>query len=331
MSDIAAMAGVSVSTVSRALQDNKDIAEDVRARVKAIAHEHGYVVNQSARSLRMQNTRTIGLVLPMGHETGQRLTDPFLLEFIGYLAEEVIKRRYDILLSKVPEPEPNWLNHLVQSHRFDGLLLIGQSDQHAAINALALRYTPMVVWGERIADQAYCSVGVDNVEGGRMAADHVLDAGSRAPLFLGPPGIPEADSRFRGFVMALAARSIPAPADGRVETRFTYASAYDAVTALVRRKRVFDGLVCASDVIAYGAMAALNDAGIKVPQQVNVCGFDDVALARTLNPPLTTIRQDMELGAEFMVRMLFERMAGNKSSSAVIPAKLVVRGSTRTV
>lgn len=331
MADIAALAGVSISTVSRALQNSKDIAEDLREKIRTIADEQGYVVNQSARNLRVQSTRTIGLVLPMGHETGQQLTDPFLLEFIGYLAEEVIKHRYDILLSKVPEPEPNWLGNLVKSQRFDGLLMIGQSDQHEAINAVAAKYKPIVVWGERLSGQTYCSVGVDNIMGGRMATDHILEAGSRNPLFLGPSQVPEVDSRYRGFKDGLAAAAIKGSENRLVETHFTYDSAHSVVSGLIRGKRKFDGLVCASDVIAWGAMVALREAGLSVPDQVNVCGFDDVALARTLTPPLTTVRQDLRMGAEFMVRLLFERMEDQRSSSAVIPANLIVRGSTRQI
>ena len=331
MADIAALANVSISTVSRALVDSPDIADDLKDKIRGIADAHGYVVNQAARSLRSQSTRTIGLILPMGHETGQQISDPFLLEFIGCLAEEVISRRYDILLSKVPEPEPNWLGNLVQSHRFDGLLVIGQSDQHAAINALASKYEPLVVWGERMKDQAYCSVGVDNVMGGRMAAEHVIEAGSRDPLFLGPKHVPEVDARQRGFLDALANANINPKADPFVETHFTYESAYEVASDLIRSKRKFDGLVCASDVIAYAAMKALEDAGIAVPDQVNVCGFDDVSLARTLTPPLTTIRQDLKMGARFMVSLLFDRMEGKKSSSAVIPASLIIRRSTRPI
>jgi DNA-binding LacI/PurR family transcriptional regulator len=188
-----------------------------------------------------------------------------------------------------------------------------------------------VVWGERLPGQSYCSVGVDNVMGARMATDHILEAGSGNPLFLGPPQVPEVDSRYRGFCDSLRAAGVKGSEDRLVETHFTYDSAYSVVSGLVRQKRKFDGLVCASDVIAWGATIALRDLGISVPDQINVCGFDDVALARTLTPPLTTVRQDLKLGAEFMVRLLFERMEGQLSSSAVIPANLIVRGSTRPV
>jgi DNA-binding LacI/PurR family transcriptional regulator len=331
MADIAALAGVSIATVSRALQDNKDIAEDVRARVKAIAAEQGYAVNQSARNLRSQSTKTIGIVLPLGHETGQQLTDPFFLEFIGCLAEEVMKRRYDILLSKIPQPEPNWLSLLVQSHRFDGLLVIGQSDQHETIDAVASKYLPMVVWGEKLPGQHYCSVGVDNVAGGQLATEYLLSAGSHNPLFLGPQKVPEVESRYRGFVEGLKAASIKTPQGRAIEAHLTQESAYETVKDLLRNRRKFDGLVCASDVIAAGAIEALQEAGLSVPDDVNVCGYDDVAMARTFTPPLTTIKQDMKLGAQFMVQMLFERLEGNRSSSAVLPANLIVRKSTRRV
>ena len=170
MSDVARLAGVSVSTVSRALAGSPLIPKPLRDKIEAIAEEAGYAVNHSARTLRMQTTRTIGVVLPIGQQTDQRATDPFLIEMVGHLTDEVIKRGYDLLVSKAPAPRDGWLSSLIQSHRFDGMLMIGQSDQSAGLSDVARRYMPMVVWGERSPESAYCTVGVDNVYGGRASA-----------------------------------------------------------------------------------------------------------------------------------------------------------------
>jgi DNA-binding LacI/PurR family transcriptional regulator len=329
MVDVARLAGVSLATVSRALAGSPLVPDAQRQRILAIAEDHGYAVNSAASNLRKQTTQTVGLVLPMGHETLQQVTDPFLLELTGNLSEEVFKRGYDLLMSKNPAPHHGWLPALVRSHRFDGLLVLGQSDQHPEINALSGGYDPMVVWGERLADQTYCSVGVDNVDGGRMAARHLLACGRTQILFLGPTQVPEVASRLKGFNEALTAAGLPPKPNQVVEAHFTQASAYDTVRGLIAARRKFDAIFAASDVIALAAITALTDSGRSVPQDVSVCGFDDVAMSKNLSPPLTTIRQDLRLGAQLMVDLLFRRMAGEKTSSAIIPASLIERGSTQ--
>jgi DNA-binding LacI/PurR family transcriptional regulator len=328
MADISRMAGVSVSTVSRALAGSALVPQSVREKIEVIAQENGYVVNHAARNLRLQTTRTVGLVLPMGHETGQRITDPFLLEMIGHLSEEVIRRGYDVLLTKISEPNEGWLNGLIQSHRFDGLLMLGQSDQHATINDVGARYLPMVVWGEKLKGQAYCSVGVDNVFAGSLATQHLLGLGRQHVRFIGPSHVPEVDSRYQGYLEAMGTKHKKGVSIDLIESHFTFESAYEATRELIRSRVKFDALFAASDVIANGAMTAITEAGLNIPQDVAVCGFDDVALARSLSPPLTTIRQDLAMASKLMVDLLFKRMEGDLTSSAVIPASLIVRGST---
>ena len=331
MADIARMAGVSVSSVSRALAGSPLIPQTQRDKINAIARENGYVVNLAARNLRLQTTQTIGLVLPLGHEDGQAISDPFLLELIGCLADEVVRRGYDLLLSKVTATHEGWLRELTGSHRFDGLLVLGQSDQHKVINNLAHHYPAMVVWGEKLPDQAYCSVGVDNCLGGYLATRHMVASGCRDILFLGPKGIPEAEARFSGYARGLASAPFRMGEAIECETHFFYESGYEVVRDLIHQKHVFDGLFCASDIIAQGAMAALAEAGLRVPEDVAVCGFDDIAVAKNLSPALTTVCQDRKLGAKHMVDLLFRRLGGEASEPMVMAPNLVVRASTRPV
>ena len=328
MADIAKLAGVSVSTVSRALAGSPLIPQAQRDKIEAIARGQGYVVNAAARNLRTQTTQTIGIVLPAGHETGQKITDPFLLEMIGHLSEEVIRRGYDVLLTKISAPRDGWLNTLVQSHRFDGMLMIGQSDQHRAIDGIAKTYAPMVVWGERLPHQVYATVGLDNVLGGRLATEHLIGLGRKSIRFMGPAQVPEVDSRYRGYLQAMAQSAHPAVSTDPIDCRFTDESAYEVMKGLIAAKTPLDALFCASDVIAGGARRALHDCGRSVPEDVALVGFDDVALARYMAPPLTTVRQDLAEAATVMVDMLFRRMQGEKAPSTFIPAKLVVREST---
>ncbi len=328
MADIAKLAGVSVSTVSRALAGSPLIPQAQREKIEAIARGQGYVVNAAARNLRTRTTQTIGIVMPWGHETGQTMVDPFLLEMIGHLSEEVIRRGYDILLTKVSTPKEGWLNALIQSHRFDGMLMIGQSDQHVAIDVVARTYAPMVVWGERLPGQQYGTVGLDNVLGGRLATEHLLAMGRTRIRFLGPVNVPEVDSRYRGYLQAMGEGQDTPGDTAQVDCRFTHASAHETVLGMIDSGVPFNALFCASDVIAAGARDALVERGFAIPDDVALCGFDDVALARTLAPPLTTIRQDLAEAAEAMVDMLFRRMKGETPPSVFIPARLIVREST---
>ncbi|ESQ90594.1 LacI family transcriptional regulator [Asticcacaulis sp. AC460] len=331
MADVARLAGVSVSSVSRALADSPLIPKELRERIQTIARENGYVVNQAARNLRLQTTQTVGLILPMGPQTDEQLTDSFLLEMIGALADEVVRRGYDLLLSKVSATSEGWLFDLTHSHRFDGLLVLGQSDQHAAMQAVGAEYPSMVVWGEKMPGQTYASVGVDNVLGGRLASRHMVAGGCRDILFVGPSGVPEADARYSGYAQGLASTTCKAGPGVRIDCQYSFDSALTAVREVISRKQAFDGLFCASDIIAQGALAALAEAGLKVPDDVAVCGFDDIGLARSLSPGLTTVRQDRMAGARHMVDILFRRLNGEMAPSVQIGAELVVRGSTRKV
>ena len=329
MADIARMAGVSVSSVSRALAGSPLIPAPLRERIHAIAREQGYVVNQAARPLRLQTTRTIGLILPLGHEVGHPVSDPFLLELIGALADEVIARGYDLLLSKVTTTQDGWLHELTRSQRFDGLLVLGQSDQHAALNDVARDYPGMVVWGDFVRGQRYCTVGVNNAACGRRATEHMLKGGCRDLVFLGPSGVPESDARYEGYAQALAESEFRVAEPVQYETRFLDGAAVEVVRDLIAQRYRFDGLVCASDVIAQGAIKALAEGRLRVPQDVAVCGFDDVAAAQTLG--LTTVRQDRVAGARHMVDLLFRRMSGEVAPPLRLPADLVVRQTTRPV
>jgi DNA-binding LacI/PurR family transcriptional regulator len=327
MADIARMAGVSISTVSRALAGNALIPKALRDEIREIARANGYVVNQSARSLRLRRTNTIGVVIPLGHEAGQLISDPFFLEMVGRLADEITLRDYVVLLTKVASPQPGWLDLLIQSQRADGLLIIGQSNQHQALNLAADTYRPMVVWGGRLPDQRYCSVGGDNVGGARLAVEHLIASGRRRIAFLGAPDAPEAVLRREGYLAALAAAGLPSDPALIGHAPFTVETAHEAARALIESGVAFDALFAVSDVIALAAIQALNEAGRRVPEDVAVIGYDDIFLARQSTPPLTTVRQDLETGARTMVDLLFRRIAGEDTPSVTMPGELIVRAS----
>jgi DNA-binding LacI/PurR family transcriptional regulator len=328
MADIARMAGVSISTVSRALAGNPLIPKTLRDQIVEIAQTHGYVVNQSARSLRLRKTDTIGVIIPLAHEAGQLISDPFFLEMVGRLADEITRRSYSVLLNKVIVTEAGWLDRIIQSHRADGLVLIGQSTQHDALNTVAGAYKPMVVWGAQLPGQRYCAVGSDNVEGGRLAVAHLAAQGRKRIAFLGATDAPEAAQRFEGYKKGLAEAGIAFDPTLVLSTPYTMDEAQQALAGFLVEGVAFDAAFAFSDVIALAAISALSAAGKTVPGDVAVVGFDDIVLARHSAPPLTTIRQDLEFGARAMVDLLFRRMAGEDAPSTLSPVELIVRGSS---
>ncbi len=327
MADIARMAGVSVSTVSRALAGSALVPQAKREEILALAQEQGYVINEQARNLRLKKTRTIGIVIPLGHEVGQLISDPFFIELLGRLADEITARDYNVLLTKVARPEPGWQDRLIQSQKADGLIVIGQSDQHEALNAVARTYLPLVVWGAHLPSQLYCSVGSDNIGGARLAVEHLVQKGRRRIAFLGVPDLPEVGLRYDGYRRALAAAGIAEDPALLAPAHFTVDTAYDTVRGLIDSKVPFDAIFAVSDVIAIAAIKALNAAGLRVPDDVAVVGFDDITIAAYVSPALTSVRQDLARGAKVMIDLLFRRMEGENTPSATMPAELVVRKS----
>ena len=328
MADIARMSGVSISTVSRALSGSPLIPEATRDMIAEIAKTQGYVINPFARGLRLQRTQTIGVVIPLGHGGGQLITDPFFLEMLGRLADEITLRGYEILLSKIAPPKPGWLDRLIQAQRTDGLVIIGQSDQHEALNLAAQYYPPLVVWGAHLPQQNYCVVGLDNAAGGRLATEHLISLGRRRIAFLGDPNLPEIGQRHEGYLTACRNAGLVYDPDLDAPVAFTARTAEEAAARFVAAHPDFDGLFAASDVIALAAIDALKRSGRRVPEDVAVVGFDDSTIAAHTHPPLTTVRQDLALAAKLMIDHLFERIDEGRPMGTTLTPELVVRGSS---
>jgi DNA-binding LacI/PurR family transcriptional regulator len=326
MADIARLAGVSVSTVSRALAGSTLVAKDQREKIARLAGEFGYVVNSTARNLRLQRTETISVVIPLGHEANQPLTDPFFVEMLGHLADEITKRGYGVYLQKIIPPMDNWLYRVIGAQRSDGIIVIGQSTEHAALEAAAVHYRPLVVWGGRARHQSYCTVGTDNVAGAAAAVEHLIRLGRRRIVFLGDTTGPEIRLRFEGYKKAIERSG--APLEVRqilTPTHLTADAAYEAMHAFIGSGTAFDAVFASTDLIGISAIRAIRAAGLRVPEDVAVVGFDDIAVAAHTSPALTTVRQALAEGARTMVDLMFRRIGGEDTASVTLPAELVIR------
>lgn len=327
MAELARRAGVSVSTVSRALSGSTVVNRKTREKIAALARESDFRPNAQARNLRLQRTNAIGVLLPLGHQSDQHLTDPFFLSMLGYLADAIADRGYDMLLSKIIPSSEDWLDALVDSNRFDGVVIVGQSNQAAQIDRAAQRYRKIVAWGARLPDQHYVSVGTDNRRGGSLAAEHLIARGRRKLLFLGDPRAPEIEQRQAGFMDACRAAGIASDATS-LDIELVAETAHARLRHHFAQPVDVDGIVAASDVIAMAAIRALSEHGRQVPQEISITGFDDVMLAAHTVPPLTTVRQDLQRGAGLMIDALFALMAGETVQSVEMPPELIVRASS---
>jgi DNA-binding LacI/PurR family transcriptional regulator len=280
-----------------------------------------------ARNLRIQKTGAIGVVIPLGHETGQHISDPFFMTLLGHLADGLTERGYDLILSRVIPTDGDWLNQIVDSGRVDGVIVIGQSDQSAALDHVAARYLPLVVWGGHSPGQVHCSVGSDNKLGGDLATTHLIERGCKRIAFFGDPRAVEIAQRLEGCQAAMARAGL---ADALVlPAHLDPESAHPDITAFLDSAGERpQGIVAASDVIAMSALRALSERGLSVPGDVRIMGYDDLALASHTVPRLSTVRQDLATGAAHLIDLLLRRIAGETTDSVVMTPTLVVRRSS---
>jgi len=324
ISELARIAGVSTGTVSRALAGKTLVNKETRERIQELARLHGFRPNQMARRLRVQETRVIGVVVPLGHERRQHLSDPFFMAILGHLADALTESGYDIMLSRVIPDAEDWLERITESGMLDGVLVIGQSNQFETLERVAKYYKPMVVWGTHTPGQAHCTVGVDNRKGGRLAGECLIADGRSKLAFLGEIGVPEMRERYLGLCDAARAAGLAEPL--QFDIHLASDTMADEIADHIESIRAqVDGLAAASDLIAMHAVRALADHDIVVPDHVAVTGFDDLPIAEQTIPRLTTISQNIAEGAKAMVATLFERIAGAETASVEMEPVLVKR------
>ena len=329
--DIADIAGVSQATVSRALRNSPLVRPETRERIQKIARELNYFVNRNAAGLRTHQSNTIALL--MFDETGgdEAQINPFFLSMLGYITRRAAGKGYDVLVS-MQQLTDDWHIEYQASHRADGLILLGYGDYvvyREKLDALAAANTRFIIYGADAAGQPGLSVGCDNVKGGRMAVGHLLGLGRRRIAILGDTSQrhPEFASRRTGYVNALEDAGIGIEPRFEVHADNTEQEGYQAVKRLLASGLEFDAIFAVTDVLAIGAMRALVDGGRRVPGDVSVVGFDDLPRAASVNPPLTTIQQNMQEAGEGLVETIVGLIKGDDVSSVRLQPKLIVRQS----
>jgi DNA-binding LacI/PurR family transcriptional regulator len=325
ITDLARLAGVSPGTVSRALAGKSLVNAQTREKIVALAREHGFRPNQMASGLRRQKTGVIGVVIPLGHDIRQQISDSFFMTLLGFLADELTHEGYDLMLRRVvPDSDDDWLDRFIGSGMIDGVIVIGQSDQFDRIEEVAQGYTPMVVWGNHQEGQRHCVVGTDNRLGGRLAVEQLIAGGAKRIAFLGDTGPMEFAARFAG-AQDSAARFGVAPVMALATHLSPDRAGEEIARHIATHGRDIDGIFAATDTLAALCLTELRAQGLGVPGDVRLVGFDDLPIARQTVPPLTTVRQDIAAGARGLVDLLLRRLAGETTESLVLPPELVLR------
>lgn len=328
LQDVARLAGVSVSTASRALNDSPSINRQTKQRIWKLAREQNYPFREYMPAGPIGAEATIAVVVPRPQGRDFMLRDPFFLDLLSGIAEAARERDCDLLVSHVAPASYEELSVVMSTSRADGVIFLGQSMLHAAFNRLAEEESQFVVWGAQLPDQNYCSIGSDNIAGAARATGHLVRLGRRRIIFLGDTADPEPAQRYAGYLKALEREGLAPDPRLSMPAHFEVESAEAAVDALMRDGVSFDGIVAASDVIALGAIRALRRAGVSTPGDVSVVGFDNVRFARYATPTLSTVAQDTSLAGRLLVSKLLDAGSGRvRSRSERLPTDLIVRES----
>ncbi|MDO7835482.1 LacI family DNA-binding transcriptional regulator [Sphingobium sp. HBC34] len=330
--DIAYLAGVSQPTVSRALRGSRSVSLATRQRIEAIARDLNYSVDKNASSLRSQRSNTIALLFFEDPTPDESNINPFFLAMLGAITRQCGARGLDLLIS-FQKMEHDWHVRYQDSHRADGLILLGYGDYRLyerRLTDLVGHGTHFVRWGSVGEGMIGPTVGSDNVGAGRLAGAHLLDLGRRHIAFLGHADghYPEFADRYAGLCQAMAERGVAPDATLQVDALTAEDAGDAAARTLIARGTPFDAIFAASDLIAIGAMRALAEAGLSVPGDVAIIGFDDIPTASLTSPPLTTIMQDMKGAGQLLVDTLVCQIEATPLPPSTLPVRLVVRKST---
>jgi LacI family transcriptional regulator len=330
LEEVAQLAGVSRSTVSRVINDHPSVRPDTRERVWQAIHKSGYQPHAVARSLVTNRTQIIGMIIPEAVTT--LFTDPFFPLLLRGATEACNAHRYQMLLSLFDDPtgQEEMYQRILRSGYLDGVIVASTSLDDPLIPDLLRDRIPFVSVGQYPNGRVHY-VDVDNVTGGRMAVEHLIRLGhQRIATITGRLDMIHGQDRLEGYRQALKAHRIP------VEEELIVEGDYTENSGMVAMQRVLpaspSAVFVASDMMAIGALKALRQIGRQVPQDIALVGFDDIPIASVIEPALTTVRQPIERMGSMAVEVLLSVLEDSSGEEApaqriVLPTELVVRAS----
>jgi LacI family transcriptional regulator len=323
LDQVARMAGVSPSTVSRILNGTAEVSEVKRQSVEKAVATLGFVPNPMARGLAGGRTLSIGVIT-------QAIDSPFYGMALRGIEQALDQAGYSALYVSGhwdAKAEAKCID-VLRSRRVDGLIVLSGRLSDLALKACA-KTMPVVVTGRSLKAPGLYSLNFDNFEGGRLATQHLIDLGHRQIAFIaGAPNHPDAAERYRGYRTALESASLGVDPALEISGDFQEESGLQAVEKLIAGQQKFTAIFAANDQMAFGAAVGLHRYGLRVPQDVALIGFDDLPMATYSVPPLSSIHESAyELGTMAAGSML-QLLSGTKPEGQVPSPRLVVRQSS---
>lgn len=329
--DVARKTGLSVTTVSRALNGFDDVAEETRQMIRDTAVAMGYTPNLTARRLKTQRTDTIGFIIPT---FAPRFSDPFFSDFLAGVGNEAAAHHYDLLISThapQSEEEKNAYRRAVNGGWVDGLIIIRTRKNDERIRFLTERSFPFVSFGRTTADFDYPFIDEDSYSGMYKMVQHLVELGHTQIGFITPPkGLMFANYRLLGFYQAMAFNSLSVKENWIIEGDLTQRGGAAAMAQLFDRAPSLTAVIGGNDLMAIGAMNEARQRNLAIGRDISISGFDDVPTAAFTTPPLTTMRQPIyEIGQQTCA-MLIDQLSGRvpESTNVLLTPTLVIREST---
>ncbi len=329
LKDIARELDVSVMTVSKALRGKTDISEATRKRILKRMRELDYQPNLTARSLVTGQSYIIGLIVP-------DLLNPFFTEFAKSLGSALRSRSYGLILSSSEENAEVERSEIriMLARGVDALVLASCQTTGKSLNNLLNRTLPFVLIDRPVPGIRATFVGTDDVAGGALATDHLIQLGRKRIAYIGSPDLSPAANRFRGFRTALQVHDIEFRDDfvlpGESSEKAADQAGYDMMKALLKRRPRPDGVFCHNDVIAIGAMRATLDAGLAIPDDIAFVGFDNVRYSQYLPIPLSSVDQRTAQLGEAAAQLVLDLVTSETKGphNVLLSPTLVVRQSS---
>lgn len=324
LKEIAKMAGVSSATVSKVINGKDEhISENTRQRVLDIVEREGYIPNGVAKSLRMQNTKTIGLIMP-------DVMNLFFSELARGIEDAAEKRGYSVILCNTDNKgakEEKYIK-ILQEKKVDGIIITAA--ENSAGEFLKRCTIPVVLVDRDIElDRKLGCITVDNEKGAYIATNFLIKKGCKNISYISSNKLSRPSTeRLSGYKQALMENGIEFQEDITYFNNFKTETGYLGVLNVFKKNKTVDGIFCGNDLIAIGAIKALKERGIRVPEDVKVIGFDNISICDYLDPPLTTIKQPIYEMGEEAINMLIDIIEKRSTSlNKVLEPILIERGS----
>jgi DNA-binding LacI/PurR family transcriptional regulator len=332
--DIAYMAGVSQSTVSRALSDSPLVNAETREKIKQIAKQLNYKVDKNASNLRKQQSKTLALLLFEDPTSDESLINPFFISMLASITKATAAAGYDLLIS-FQNLSDDWHADYEDSNKADGLILLGYgsfTDYEHKLSQLEEQKTHFLRWGAPDANHPGIAIGSDNLQGGYIVTNHLLAQGHKRFAFIGEmdASAPELKARYEGCLKALNEAGLADSMLRHVDAISTESAGYTSTLVLLNEfngDNKPDAIVCASDMMAIGAIRAIKERGMQVPEDIAVVGYDNISSSGFSTPPITTVQQNTLLAGKLLVNNLIKLIQNKKIDDILMQPELIIRQS----